>query len=90
VYRILALLFYLLPFGLVPETCRVAILGKRARVGNYAVNTLSGLKTYYGDFLKERGTLAKAQAAAADRLRVEQAKRPIQTYAVNNAKILPT
>lgn len=53
---------------------------KRARAGNYRVNTLSGLKTYYGDFLKERDTLAEAQAAAADRIRQEQAKREAEEY----------
>ncbi len=53
---------------------------KRARAGNYAVNTLSGLKTYYSDFLKERGTLAKAQAAAADHIRLEQAKSEVEEY----------
>jgi hypothetical protein len=53
---------------------------KRARAGNYAVNTLSGLKTYYGDFLKERDVLAKAQAAAADRIRLEKAKSEAEGY----------
>ena len=51
-----------------------------ARAGNYAVNTLSGLKPYYGDFLKERETLAKAQAAAANRIRLEQAKAEAEQY----------
>ncbi len=53
---------------------------KRARAGNYAVNTLSGLKAYYGDFLKERDTLAKAQAAVAERIRIEQAKNEAEEY----------
>ncbi len=53
---------------------------KRARAGNYAVNTLSGLKTYYSDFLKERDTLAKARAAAANRIRLEQAKAEAEEY----------
>jgi hypothetical protein len=55
---------------------------KRARAGNYAINTLSGLKTYYSDFLKERDTLAKAQAAAANRIRQEQAKAEAEEYEV--------
>ena len=53
---------------------------KRARAGNYAVNTLSGLKTYYSDFLKERDTLAKAQEAAADRIRLERAVSEAEHY----------
>jgi len=53
---------------------------KRAKAGNYAVNTLSGLKTYYGDFLKERETLAKAKAAAVDRIRLEDAKSEAEEY----------
>ena len=55
---------------------------KRARTGNYAVNTLSGLKTYYSDFLRERDTLAKAQAAAAERVRLEQARAEAEEYEV--------
>ena len=53
---------------------------KRARATNYAVNTLAGLKTYYGDFLKDREALASAKAAASARLEREQRERDAAAY----------
>lgn len=54
---------------------------KRARTSNYAVNSLAGLKTYYGDFLKKRDTLTKAKDAASARLQKEQNERDAAAYA---------
>jgi len=53
---------------------------KRARAANYAVNSLAGLKTYSGDFLKNRDAITKAKEAAAARLRKEQDERDAAAY----------
>jgi len=53
---------------------------KRARATNYAVNTLAGLKTYYGDFLKDREAIARAKEAATARLQKEQYERDAAAY----------
>ena len=53
---------------------------KRARAANYAVNSLAGLKTYYGDFLKNRDAITKAKEAAAARLQKEQDERDAAAY----------
>jgi hypothetical protein len=53
---------------------------KRARTTGYHVNTLAGLKTYYGDFLKDREVIAKAKEAASARLQKEQDERNKAAY----------
>jgi len=53
---------------------------KRARAANYAVNSLAGLKTYYGDFRKNRDAITKAKEAAAARLQKEQDERDAAAY----------
>jgi hypothetical protein len=54
---------------------------KRARAADYSVNTLSGLKVYFADFLQKREAIDRGREQAAERQEQEREQQAQAAYA---------